>query len=89
MADRNGSGNAPALRLNGGLFVILGEDQHGDDGRLRYPGRVGIKYGRDTKDWVRMSYSDAVQLVQFLNENKDHVNKAVKAEQDRYKVGLL
>lgn len=89
MADRNGSGNAPALRLNGGLFVILGDDQHGDDGRLRYPGRVGIKYGREKTDWVRMSYSDAVQLVQFLNENKEFVNAAVKKELERNKVGLL
>lgn len=76
-------------RLPGGLFVMLGDDQYTDHGDLRYPGRVGIKYGRDKKDWVRMSYGDAVALVRFLQENRSFVNERLAAERERQIVDEL
>jgi hypothetical protein len=76
-------------RLGGGLYVMLGEDQFDDYGELRYPGKLGIKFGRDSKDWVRMSYSDAVQLVKFLQDHKGFVNSQIGLESERLKVETL
>jgi len=86
MATQNVLGKSPveSVRLPGGLFVLLGTDQYNEFGDLQYPGKLGIKFGREKTDWVRMTYSDAVLLYRFLEEHKDFINSQVRAERDRF-----
>lgn len=88
MTSKNTLGKSPVVstRLPGGLFVLLGTDQYNEHGDLQYPGKLGIKFGRDKTDWVRMSYSDAVLLYRFIEENRDFINSQVQAERDRLTV---
>ncbi len=69
--------------LPGGLYCVLGDNVYVDNGALKYEGKVGIKYGRDTRDWVRMSYSDFVIMITWALEHKDFINTMVVLERKR------
>jgi len=72
-----------AKALPGGLYCVLGDNVYDDNGALKYEGKAGIKYGRDTRDWVRMSYSDFVIMITWALEHKDHINSMVVLERKR------
>jgi hypothetical protein len=69
--------------LPGGLYCVLGDNVYDDNGALKYEGKAGIKYGRDTRDWVRMSYSDFVIMITWALEHKDFINTMVVLERKR------
>lgn len=69
--------------LPGGLYCVLGDNVYDDNGALKYEGKAGIKYGRDTRDWVRMSYSDLVIMITWALEHKDFINTMVVLERKR------
>lgn len=72
-----------AKALPGGLYCVLGDNVYDDNGALKYEGKAGIKYGRDTRDWVRMSYSDFVVMITWALEHKDFINTMVVLERKR------
>ena len=72
-----------AKALPGGLYCVLGDNVYDDNGALKYEGKAGIKYGRDTRDWVRMSYSDLVIMITWALEHKDFINTMVVLERKR------
>lgn len=72
-----------AKALPGGLYCVLGDNVYDDNGALKYEGKAGIKYGRDTRDWVRMSYSDFVIMITWALEHKDFINTMVVLERKR------
>ena len=49
MATQNVLGKSPAASIHypGGLFIMLGTDQYNEFGDLQYPGKLGIKFGRE------------------------------------------
>lgn len=91
MAGSNSlTGKPPVMtRLSGGVLVMLGEDDYDETGTLRYPGKLSMKYGRDKKDWLRLSYTDSVQLYKFMSQNRDFVNEQVRLETERMEVGEI
>ena len=70
--------------LPGGHFVMLGDNTY-ENGSLKYEGRFGIKYGRSSKEWVRMSYNDFALLILWAlePENKEFINSMVVLERKR------
>lgn len=59
-------------------FVMLSQDNN-ENGK-HFAGTVGLKYGTEKKDWLRMSYSEMKKLMDFCNENKTLFNKQLAQE---------
>ena len=74
------------LRLPFGM-VMLGKDQE-TDGR-KFDGQVGIKYGKTSQDWLRMSYIDMKKIIDFCRENKETFNEQLTKELARNNMGVL
>lgn len=47
---------------------------------VKYKGKFSIKYGSLKSEWVRMSYTDAAVLFQFMKENSEFINKMLNEE---------
>lgn len=82
MADEVKNDRTVSLALPGGLYCMLGDNVY-ENGSLKYEGKVGIKYGRSSKDWIRMSYNDLALFVLWAMEHKDFINTMVMLERKR------
>lgn len=74
--------DTPSLRLPFG-FVTLGIDTE------KYTGQVGIKYGPEKNDWLRMSYIDCKKFIDFCREHRDVFNAQLKIEREKTNTGDL
>jgi len=78
--------DVPILRLPIGM-LMLGKDSE-SNGRT-FDGTVGIKYGPEKSDWLRLSYMDMKKIIDFCKENKDLFNTQLKAEREKMLTGDL
>jgi hypothetical protein len=91
--QKNGNGSVggnfedvPILRLPFGM-LMLSKNQE-TNGRT-YEGTVGIKYGPEKSDWLRMSYLDMKKVIDFCKENKALFNTQLQQEREKMVVGDL
>ena len=73
--------DSPMCRLPGGLFVVAGETVRENDS-VKYKGKFSIKYGPQKSEWVRMSYTDAAVLFQFMKDNSEYINAMLNEERE-------
>lgn len=78
--------DVPILRLPFGM-LILSKDQQTNS--RTYEGTVGIKYGPEKSDWLRMSYMDMKKVIDFCKENKALFNTQLQQERQKMVVGDL
>ena len=79
----------PVMSTVSGKFVVLGSDVVGDYGDVRFPGKFGIKYGGAKNDWLRLSYVELASIVEFVLDNKEHVNAQIEKERERFGASKL
>jgi len=82
MTDEVKNDRSVSKALPGGIYCLLGDNVY-ENGALKYEGKAGFKYGRSSKDWVRMSYNDLVIFMLWAMENKDFINSMVILERKR------
>ena len=76
----------PMLRLPSG-FVMLSRDNV-SNGRV-FEGTVGIKYGPEKGDWLRLSYMDMRKLIEFCTEHRELFNAQLSNERSKMNIGDL
>ncbi len=81
-----GYDDVPIMRIPSGM-LMLSKDQE-NNGRT-FDGTVGIKYGPEKSDWLRLSYMEMKKIIDFCREHKDQFNTQLKLERDRMVVGDL
>jgi|GEM_PF-2171455 len=78
--------DVPTMRLPEGT-VFLTPDQE-NKGRV-YDGKVGIKYGAEKDEWLRLSYTSMKRLIDFCKENSVAFNTQLKKEREKLQVSDL
>jgi hypothetical protein len=91
-ANTNGNSTAgafadvPILRIPTGM-LMLSKDQE-TNGRT-FEGTVGIKYGPEKSDWLRLSYMEMKKIIDFCREHKEQFNTQLKLEREKMATGDL